>query len=385
MITVLDLRQKAARQYEAVLRAMVTGETLFPMPMRADKRLSADPAQRRRELANLLAHSHERRGYGYTLTYRRVQTRSLNEQDEIEAVCFPTEADYLRFLEKDGEAERFRADLSLITASFPTLRDWCVRYPLKVIEQHGRWPDLLVVCQYLHQNPAPGCYARELPVPVHTKFIEENHPLLHDLLNRVVPLPADQQTEPNFYARFGLRQKEPGVRLRLVGEPLATVAGPITELTVPVSTLAQLALPEQDVFIIENEINFLTFPPRPDTLVLWGKGFDVSTLARIGWLAQKRLFYWSDLDVQGFEMLSQLRGRFPDTSVQSWLMDWETLHRYEPFWVSGTYKNLTSLPNLTPDETRVFQFLQPRNLRLEQERITQADVLAELVIVCERS
>lgn len=379
MITVDDLRQKASRYYESSLRAIVTGESLFPLPMRVDKRLSADPVQRRRELAAILASSHERCGFGYTLTYRRVQTRSLSAQDEIDSICFPTEVDYFRFLGKETDVARFRADIAQIVTTFPELHGWCARYPLVVIANHSHWPDLLHVCTYLRQNPAPGCYVRELPVSVHTKFIEENRSLLHELLTVLMPYESGQLPEKDFYRRFGLRQKESSVRLRFVGEPLASAAGPLTELSVPVSTLARLVLPEQAVFIIENEINFLTFPPRPDTLVIWGKGFDVRTLANVAWLADKRLIYWSDLDIQGFEMLSILRVIFPDTPVTALLMDWYTLHRYEAFWVTGTYKNVTSLAQLNPDEEDVFQFLQRRNLRLEQERISQADLVIALM------
>lgn len=379
MITVDDLRQKASRYYESALRAIVTGESLFPLPMRVDKRLSADPVQRRRELAAILASSHERCGFGYTLTYRRVQTRSLSAQDEIDSICFPTQADYFRFLGKETDVARFRADIAQIITAFPDLHGWCARYPLVVVANHSYWPGLLHVCTYLCQNPAPGCYVRELPVSVHTKFIEENRSLLYELLHILMPSIPDQPIEKDFYRRFGLRQKESNVRLRFVGEPLASAAGPLTELSVPVSTLARLVLPEQDVFIIENEINFLTFPPRPDTLVIWGKGFDVRTLANVAWLAHKRLYYWSDLDIQGFEMLSILRVIFPDTPVTALLMDWHTLHRYEAFWVTGTYKNVTSIAQLKPDEEDVFQFLQRRNLRLEQERISQADLVIALM------
>ncbi len=208
MITVDDLRQKASRYYEAALRAIVTGESLFPLPMRVDKRLSTDPVQRRRELAAILASSHERCGFGYTLTYRRVQTRSLSAQDEIDSICFPTGADYFRFLDKETDVARFRADVAQIVTTFPEFRDWCARCPLVVVANHSQWSGLLHVCTYLRQNPAPGCYVRELPVSVHTKFIEENRSLLYELLHILMPSMPDQPIEKDFYRRFGLRQKE---------------------------------------------------------------------------------------------------------------------------------------------------------------------------------
>lgn len=43
-------------------------------------------------------------------------------------------------------------------------------------------------------------------------------------------------------------------------------------------------------------------------------------------LPHAQLYYWGDLDAQGFEILSQFRGYFPQ--AQSLLMDSETFNRF---------------------------------------------------------
>ena len=132
MITVADLCQKAERRYLDVLRAIVRAEMPFPMLMRVDKRLS----ERRRELAELLAHTGERRGFGYELQYQRVVTRRQGEQDEIASIQFTTEQDYLRFIGKEAEADQFRQDVVLIVENFPALQAWCEDNLAKVIKNH---------------------------------------------------------------------------------------------------------------------------------------------------------------------------------------------------------------------------------------------------------
>lgn len=46
---------------------------------------------------------------------------------------------------------------------------------------------------------------------------------------------------------------------------------------------------------------------------------EVNVLRDAGWLADCTLWYWGDLDTQGFAILSQLRGYWPQT--RSFLMD----------------------------------------------------------------
>ena len=79
------------------------------------------------------------------------------------------------------------------------------------------------------------------------------------------------------------------------------------------------------------------------------------------------IYFWGDLDVQGFQILSLLRDVFPH--AQSILMDDETLNAHTEFMVKGKHIPQDTLPNLTPAEHQVFTHLKETNQRLEQERI----------------
>ncbi|QBD83792.1 hypothetical protein EPA93_45535 [Ktedonosporobacter rubrisoli] len=46
------------------------------------------------------------------------------------------------------------------------------------MDYHGDWSDLIAVCDYFLEHPRPACYIREIPVAVHTKFIEQHSGIL---------------------------------------------------------------------------------------------------------------------------------------------------------------------------------------------------------------
>jgi hypothetical protein len=137
-------------------------------------------------------------------------------------------------------------------------------------------------------------------------------------------------------------------------------------------TFAQLAPPVERVFITENEINFLSFPPEARSLIVFGAGYGFDALAQADWLASRALHYWGDIDTHGFAILDQLRAHHPH--AQSFLMDRETLLAHRPHWIDEPQPTLRDLPRLTAEESAMYDDLRWKRLgdqtvRLEQERI----------------
>jgi hypothetical protein len=52
---------------------------------------------------------------------------------------------------------------------------------------------------------------------------------------------------------------------------------------------------QTEVYIVENEITYLAFPPVPDAIVLFG-GYAVSTVEPLRWLGRCQLRYWGDIE-----------------------------------------------------------------------------------------
>jgi hypothetical protein len=377
VITPADIRQKAARLYLPFLRAWLSDQPFFPQGFPVGK-LPSDYVELRKGVQALQAQSKERRGRGYTLAYQVQYKRFSGQQTVPVRAIIETERDFLWLIEKEEEFELFRKDVMFLRERLPQLTEWIERYPQKVVEHHGLWADLLSVCCYFQDHPRPNLYMRELPINVHTKFIEQHRGIVRELLEQILPQDDLLPATASFEQSFGLREKEPLIRLRLLDEQLYNRYHlPLTDLSVPVSQMEALdVLRGQCCLVTENEMTFLTLPAYKNTFALFGGGFMVGNLEAISWLAQCPIIYWGDLDAQGFQILSRLRAFFPH--VVSVMMDWKTLEAFSAFCVDSTPCPIRQLPHLTCEEHEIFLHLVENNLRLEQEHISHAYAMRRL-------
>jgi len=380
VITAVEIRRKGESLYPAFLRTLLSGASFFPKVIRADKSLSDDFTTMRRELSEVIGLSKERTGYGYTIHYQRVKTRKHTEQDLPTAICFETESDYVRFLRKEIEVERFKEDVAYILAELPSLDEWLMQNPLKVIEYNGKWLGLMAVCTYFIRNPKPGLYLRELPIPVHTKFIEQQKGIVRSLLEFLIS-DAVNTEETLFEKRFNLKFSEQLVRIRILDDSLATrMFSGLSDLSIPETQFRGMTIACGRVLIVENLMNFLAMPNLPDAVCIWGGGFKVNFLRNCHWLKEKRIGYWGDIDPHGLQILSQLRGFFPHS--EAIMMDFATLRHFEKEVGPGERTNASTLVHLTEEELELFEYVQSNKLRLEQEKIFHQYVLEKLAAVC---
>ena len=369
MITPTEIQQKAARSYLPFLQSWLRIEPFFPYTLPAGSP-SPDFAQFRTEVETLHRSAKERRGYGYSITSQFKHMRQHGDQNLPVRIVIETQQDFLQLIEKEDEFEHFQQDVTLLRTTMPQLEEWISRFPYRVIEQHGNWHDLLLVCTYFLAHPRPNMYIRELPLPVHTKFIEQHRGILQDLLKLLLPPEAMRLDAPTFEQRFGLREDEPLVRIRLLdNQLLKRHALSVTDISLPCSQFATFDLQGQTCIVTENKMTFLTLPPLPDTFAIFGGGFMVHNLATISWLSTCPILYWGDIDAHGFQILSSLRSKFPH--VVSLMMDETTLQTFKEFQVAGTPTSAQHLPYLTSEEHTLFESLAKENIRLEQEHISQ--------------
>ena len=128
-------------------------------------------------------------------------------------------------------------------------------------------------------------------------------------------------------------------------------------------------------YIVENKVNFLTFPAVAKSIVIWGKGYGVASIKDSELLKSTELIYWGDLDAQGFEILSQFRSYF--ARVKSLLMDKATFDKYFENDL-GTPSKINAKLNLTTEEEELYSYIKTNNYRLEQEKIPQSYVVEKL-------
>ncbi len=389
MLTLADLRRKAERRFTDYLRHLAQGTEAALFPWEVAGSLPATAAALTTllqvEMPRLRELAQPQRPGGYRLDTETTQLRTagFGHQTWPRRVVFATAAELLLFLGRDAQRQaRHLAEVAaLLRQQLPELApDWLAAHiRLGLAYPPAVWPDLVRVCRYFLSVAGPqppALYVRELPVPVHTKFVEEHETVLTALLATLVPTRFEAGGR-NFAARLQMREPEPLVYVRILDPQLsATLSFGLSEFLVPRSTFRTLQPPGHTVFITENKITFLTLPPLVGTVAVWGQGFAVNLVEEAAWLLSRQLIYWGDLDAAGFQILNQLRCYCPQ--AQAFLMDTDTLHRHQPYHVASPPAAQAVLPHLTATEQALCRELAQKNLRLEQERIPHAEVLAAL-------
>jgi hypothetical protein len=367
------IRRRAQSRYADYLRSLTDGTVFFPLPVRFGKPSPTEDFEKLRREINALTEAN----LGCQIEWVEINSRRWGKQRLPERVTFADENSYLRTLGKAKEAARFHENLALTRERCAALVPFLQERPLEVVEFAESWPGLLEVCCYLQLHPRPDLYARELPLSVDTKFFERHKSVLGRLLPLALPPTSIMESE-RFEERFGLRYDEPQIRFRLLDETLQSKLGiPFPDFALTLNVVRALRWRYLRVVIVENKMPFLTLPLSPNTIAIWGQGNAAALLHSVVWLRDCELFYWGDLDVQGLDILSRLRGAFP--AVQSLMMDERTLKNCYALCHKGPPANVTLPPNLTESEKAAWDEIKTGNLRIEQERIPVADVCSAIL------
>ncbi|VAX36118.1 FIG005429: hypothetical protein [hydrothermal vent metagenome] len=362
------IQNKAQKLFLPYLKSIARGEDFFPRDVPFKKLdLKQDYSCLRTEVAELIKYAKGARLSGYTVEFKKVLSRKYGEQSLPQRIYFESQKDFCAFIDKTKEIQAFKQDIVLICA-FPLLDAWAGRNARKIFENHGQWESLLKVVDYFIRHPKPYLYIRQLPIEVHTKFIEEHQGILKNLLDAVLSEENICLGMTDFDQRYYLKYEEPLVRVRYLDRDL-TEDMAIRDISVPISQVAKIPS-RRRVFIVENKMNFSTFPSVSDAVIIWGKGFSVSNLTYIPWLKDAEIIYWGDIDGHGFQILSLARIYFPQT--QSFLMDRKTFDHYKKYIVKATEIKIISDEQLTEEEKKLFHYITRHNLRLEQEKIEHA-------------
>lgn len=393
MISPEQIKKQALAWWPEVLQAGVRGESCFPRSITRIGKISGSDVldhygKLQEELAALSLHAKTERLAGYLIHYKQYHFQKAGDHLLPDYIEFETLEDYLVFTGKAKAWRTFNEHLSLILKTIPTLKDWVTDNAEKLTAGETPWVDILQVCLYFMDNPRPDLYIRQLPLEVHTKFIEQHGSLLISLLDFLIPGDIrDSKERKRIDRRYYLRYDEPLIRIRVLDAAVETgldrgrfrgQADRLPDFSLPVSDFTVLDLPVTTVFIAENKMNFLTLPALPGSIGIWsGGGFQVSTLRAAEWLARRRIIYWGDLDEHGFQILHQIRSYFPQT--QSVMMDRQTLLDFDAYRVAGARSNAASLSLLTQEEQATYELLRASSLnRLEQEKIDQRYAEARL-------
>ena len=278
---------------------------------------------------------------------------------------------FIHYIKKEKEIKQFEEIVTVIFDECSNLLNLMNDKPFDFLKYDSKeWHKIIQVSVWIANNPNPNIYLRELEIPnVDTKFIEKHDGILKKVINFLLNKDEKDFATNNFEERYGFKRKPVTVHFRILDKDL-DING-LTDLEIPIEDFARLNISVKKAFIIENKITGLSFPNVKSAIVIFGLGFGLDRLKKCGWLNNLELYYWGDLDTNGFVMLDQFRSYFP--KAKSMLMTSEIVKEHKDMWVKEEKQSIRELTHLTADEANTYKELKENkhtnNLRLEQERI----------------
>lgn len=364
------------RRYKGYLSALVAGAPFEPIRLIGGKAKPSTTKELEESVRSFLRFQKTPDNPGWEINWENWTSKKLGVQQWPSEVVVTTETDMLYLLKKEKEVANFRNILQQLTSWNPKTLSWLSDHPERVLELKDKWKGICAVLDYLLQHDVSGRFIRSLPVPVHTKFIQQNSTLILALLKHLAP---DRFTEEgkDLEDLLGLLRKPLLFPMRWLDISLARPHTAGMELIgVSSSILQSVSWPVKEIWLVENETNLYLLPYRPDAMALFARGNALPLLRNIPLFQQCRLLYWGDLDEDGFLMLHRFRQMYPH--AESLLMNEATVKEHLNEIHTIQYRNLQIDLNLTPTERNACNILKERQGRIEQEQIRQDWMLAQI-------
>lgn len=375
MITPQELLAKSDKHFFRIARAVLKEENLFPLVIPSDKKIKETGFNNLHSaIVPLHNQSKEVKGKGYTITWKTKKIQG-SLQKIPDKIYYESLEDYLFFTKREKDFSKIKGAYKLIVDSFPLNADWSTEEPAFLLTYADVVPDLLKVVRYFFDHMPPySLYLRELPIQVHTKFIEDNTKPLKKMLDIMLPAHKINFEEKDFSGRYYIKRPNIYTQVRVLDDTLKSTLG-YNELALTIDDAALLTWKPDKVFIIENGACFRSFPKIKNSVAIFGEGFKSRVSKHIPWLTDCELYCWFDMDAAGYEMLNMIRQYYHH--ARSFLMDETTYNEFSGFSVNSVYRKI-ELSLLHPNEQKMYHFLQKENRRLEQERISNAYVQKQI-------
>lgn len=368
MITPAELRSKANKSFFKVISDQLKETPAFPMIIRSDKQVTgSNYSDWKNDLVPLYQESKTIKGKGYSIDWKDKVINGSKQQVPAR-IYIETLEDFLYLTRRITDYQKIIDAHQMIVSFYPGLSTWASNHPLELLNYDAEWKDLIAVCNFFTSNNSPQLYyIRELPIKVHSKFIEQHTGILKKLLDLLLPPGKVNKNESDFAGRYRLKKPHIFTKIRVLDDELKPYLG-YEECSLSLDDAAWIKWTPSKVFIIENKTCFLTFPKVKGAVAIFGEGFKSSITKHIPWLEKTNLYCWFDLDGAGFEMLNMVRQHYPNAI--SFLMDETTFRAFEKFSVENS-PAIKTLSYILPNEQQLYNYLVKEKKRLEQERISQ--------------
>ncbi len=377
-----DIRKKADKLYSSgkIFSDYIQESELFPYTINL-KTLKASEC-----IANIFALNKEietLQKSGLNLIYKVHKFTTIGEQKLPHHILFETRESLLKYIGKHQEFRDYERLYKHSTQLYPNLKSLYDKRVNLLVQNLDKIERILHIIAFFEKKPKPNVYIRELSiVGVDTKFIQQNRLVVDAFLEVCLGKEnyIDMRVSKNgdFEMKYFLKSPEALIRFRILDENLYIQN--LSDLTLTCSEFERLNIACSSIYIVENKITTLSFPLMNDAIVIFGQGYGVGVLKNISWLKDKKIYYWGDIDVDGFAILSQIRGYY--AQVESILMNVEVLEKYKKLAIKSEPKYLKRLENLTHNELDLYEKFSDdcygKDFRLEQEKIPFNYVIKEV-------
>lgn len=358
------------KQYNVYLRNIILEQPFAPVLLTGGKERPGTTRELHQRIQLFQQYEKTEDRNGWLIEWKEWSSKKLGKQQWPAKITVATEADFLYLLQKQEEVAAFRMQLRVMLNWNGKISGWLSAQPRKVLELQKKWNDISVVTDYLLVNDVAGHYMRSLSVPVHTKFIKDNEGVILSLLKFLAPEKFTEECT-GLDVALNLQQKPFIYPMRWLDPLLAEkYSHGMDVLGVTPEGLKKLSWEIEAICMVENETNLYLLPQVKGMMAIcsWGKA--LSLLREVPLLQQTQLFYWGDLDDEGFHMLNSFRQHYPH--VQSLLMDKATVqfHVAEMLAQSVSYRK-AQFSSLFIQEHEAYNMLAATNGRIEQEKLQQ--------------
>lgn len=177
-----EILDVARSKWSAVLRAEAAGESMFPLAIPFGRpSTTSDFGAIRADLTSLA-----NADIDWTIDWEEIDTRKWGNQRWPLRVSFDSIESLARALRSTEQLKLLREALVFARSVCPKLEPWLQTKAHKIPELLPDWKQLVSVCAFFDANPFPNCFARQLPIPVGTKFVEEHKGIVAELLTVVL-------------------------------------------------------------------------------------------------------------------------------------------------------------------------------------------------------
>ncbi len=354
--------------YKAYCRNCIAGQPFAPLVLRGGKNKPPTTAELHQLVHQFQQYEKKDSGNGWKIEWSDWSSKKLGNQKWPSSITVESEEDYIFLLKKENEIRLFKSQLQTLLGWRPVIKDFLISDPFSVLQYKNDWDGICSVIDYIVSNDVRHHYVRSLPVPVHTKFIQDHQAVILSILKILFPdrLLSDSN---DIEIALGLQRKSHLFTIRWLDKLLADkYTNRIALLGLGCETLKNVNWLVKEIWLVENETNLYLLPEKKDAMVIFSKGYALNQLYDIPLLHASNLYYWGDLDEDGYIMLNRIRKHYPH--IISVCMDEETVkvHSSEIGKQPIKYK-ARIFDVLTAQENAAFEMLFTLNGRLEQERL----------------